>query len=122
MQSSRRLAVQSQIANDRGLSELRSGRLGKLSRNMPNKKAIENILSSLRTVGGSSPEVHPSGKFEHLTDESVLRLYESIRRQVDADKALGDKYRLVGLAAKERAERLREELLRRGVKFSPIAW
>jgi hypothetical protein len=60
--------------------------------------------------------------FEHLSDRSVLQLYESIRHQVDADRAMGNKYRLVGNAAKERAERLQAELVQRELKFMPIIW
>ncbi len=62
------------------------------------------------------------GNFVRLSGESILRLYESIRRQVDANELLGEKYRLVGVAARDRAERLKEELPRRGMKFTPIVW
>ena len=86
---------------------------------MNNSKSVDEILSAMQ-----ASKVAPSeaGSFEHLSDQSVLRLYDGIRHQVEADKALGDKYRLVGHAARERADRLREELLRRELKFSPIVW
>jgi hypothetical protein len=89
---------------------------------MDDKKSIEDILSGLRRESPAKAVQAPVRNFEHLTDEAVLRLYDGIRRQVDADKALGDKYRLVGAAARERAERLREEILERGLKFTPIVW
>lgn len=87
------------------------------------RKSIENIHSGPAAGSpGSSVQAPPVGSFEHLSDDSVLRLYESVRRQVEADKALGDKYRLVGPAARQRAERLRAELAGRGLKFTPIVW
>lgn len=60
--------------------------------------------------------------FDNLSDQGVLRLYENIRHQVAADKALGGRYRLLGKSASERAERLRQELTCRGVKFIAIDW
>lgn len=90
---------------------------------MDNQKSRDAFMSALRT---SRPAEGVSslaaGGFDHLTDQSILRLYEGIRHQVEADKALGNKYRLVGDAAKQRAGLLREELLRRGLKFAPIVW
>ena len=57
-----------------------------------------------------------------LADESVLRLYDSIREQVSADIRLGSRHRLLGEAAQQQAERLREELDRRGLQYTPIVW
>lgn len=59
---------------------------------------------------------------QDLTDESVLKLYESIRQQVAADIQLGSRYRLLGDTAKQQAQRLRDELDRRKVRFTPIDW
>ena len=59
---------------------------------------------------------------QDLTDESILKLYESIRQQVAADVQLGSKHRLLGDTAQQQAERLREELERRRLKFTPIDW
>jgi hypothetical protein len=59
---------------------------------------------------------------EDLRDESVLKLYESIRQQVSADRHAGNKLRLLGETAKQQAERLREELDRRRLRFTPIDW
>jgi hypothetical protein len=59
---------------------------------------------------------------QDLTDESILKLYESIRQQVAADVQLGSKHRLLGETAKQQAERLREELERRRLSFTPIDW
>jgi len=59
---------------------------------------------------------------QDLSDESVLRLYENIRQQVSADTHAGSKYRLLGEPAKQQAQRLRDELDRRRLKFTPIDW
>lgn len=83
------------------------------------KKSLEELLSDVRA---SSASASPVASMEHLSDQGVLRLYEGIRHQVDADRTAGGRYRLVGNAAKERAERLRAELIRRGVRFAEIDW
>jgi hypothetical protein len=57
-----------------------------------------------------------------LSDESVVRLYESIREQVAADARMGSRHKFVGESAKQRAEKLREEMDRRRLRFAPIDW
>ncbi|WP_426615539.1 hypothetical protein [Bradyrhizobium sp. McL0616] len=59
---------------------------------------------------------------ENLNDESVLRLYENIRIQVAADRALGGRYHLLGNTAKHRADILREEIDRRRLRADRIDW
>jgi hypothetical protein len=59
---------------------------------------------------------------QHLSDESVLTLYENIREQVSADIRLGSQHRLLGETARQQELRLREELERRGLRFTPIDW
>ena len=59
---------------------------------------------------------------EVLTDKSVLTLYENIRQQVVADIRLGDRYRLLGEAAKQQELRLRREIDRRGLGVTAIHW
>ena len=59
---------------------------------------------------------------ESLSDESVLRFYEDIRQQVAADLASGNRYRFIGEAAKQQAERLRIEIARRRLRCNPIEW
>ena len=55
---------------------------------------------------------------EKLNDESVERYYESIRKQVDADRAY--KYPLTASpSVRERAETLRQEMIRRKLQPSP---
>jgi hypothetical protein len=58
--------------------------------------------------------------FEKLSDHYIVQIYESIRDQVLADATSG--VRLVGEPARERAERLREEIDRRGLFCKPIEW
>jgi hypothetical protein len=55
-------------------------------------------------------------------DQSLLTFYESIRRQVEADRRLGGRHRFVGRYAKQYAERLHEEMDRRKLRFVPIDW
>jgi hypothetical protein len=57
-----------------------------------------------------------------LNDESLLTLYESVRRQVLADHSLGGRHRLVGNAGKQYAEELRTEMERRRLRFTRIDW
>jgi hypothetical protein len=59
---------------------------------------------------------------EFLSDESILRFYEDIRRQVAADMATRNRYRFAGEAAKQQAERLRMEIDRRRLRCNPIEW
>jgi hypothetical protein len=60
--------------------------------------------------------------FAHSKDESLLHFYESVRRQVDADNLSSGRYRFVGKSAKQYADRLREEMDRRRLRFTPIDW
>jgi hypothetical protein len=58
---------------------------------------------------------------EKLNDESVERYYESIRKQADADRKY--KYPLTASpSVRERAEALRQEMVRRKLQHSPINW
>ncbi len=59
--------------------------------------------------------------FERISDESITRYYESIRQQADADR----KHKVHFTASpsvRERADKLREELIRRRLQHSPINW
>jgi len=60
--------------------------------------------------------------FSNATDESLITFYESIRRQVQADRASDVRYSFLGDTAKQYAERLREEMERRRLLFKPIDW
>jgi hypothetical protein len=51
-----------------------------------------------------------------------LTFYEGVRRQVDLDKQAGGRYRLAGDGVKQYADKLREEMERRRLRFTPIEW
>lgn len=58
---------------------------------------------------------------ENLSDESVVRYYEGIRQQADADRS--NKHHFTSSqGVRERAEQLRDELMRRKLQHSPIRW
>jgi hypothetical protein len=54
-------------------------------------------------------------------DESLLQYYESVRRQVGADRQSGP-YRFASDGVKKYADKLREEMDRRRLQFRPIDW
>ena len=58
--------------------------------------------------------------FDNTKDENLVVFYESIRQQVVADIRAGGRYRLIGDSVKQYADRLREEMDRRGLRFAPI--
>jgi hypothetical protein len=60
--------------------------------------------------------------FLQTKDERLLAFYENIRRQVDLDVRAGGRYRLAGQGVKQYADRLREEIDRRQLRFIPIDW
>ena len=55
-------------------------------------------------------------------DESLIVYYENVRRQVQADMKAGGRYRFMGESVKQYADRLREEMDRRRLRFTPIDW
>ena len=57
----------------------------------------------------------------HLKDETVLRFYESIRTQVEAERQLPHKF-MTGDSVKQYAATLREEQTGRRVQHNPIEW
>ena len=60
--------------------------------------------------------------FSGSNDNSLLSLWESVRRQVAADRAGGMRYRFVGDNVRAYAELLRCEMDRRELKYTPIDW
>jgi hypothetical protein len=60
--------------------------------------------------------------FSQTKNERLLAFYENIRRQVDLDMRAGGRYRLAGEGVKQYADRLREEMDRRQLRFIPINW
>jgi hypothetical protein len=60
--------------------------------------------------------------FANSKDETLLRFYENVRDQVQADSQFGGKYGFAGDGVKQYADKLREEMERRRLRFSPINW
>jgi hypothetical protein len=60
--------------------------------------------------------------FSQSKDERLLVFYENVRQQVELDKRSGSRYRLAGDGGKQYADRLREEIERRRLRFTPIDW
>lgn len=67
-----------------------------------------------------TPVVLVTDDFERLSDHFILRMYELIRNEVQADASTGT--RLIGSAAKERADRLLAEIDRRSLFCKRIEW
>ena len=59
--------------------------------------------------------------FERISDESILRYYESIRQQAVADRKHKHHF-TASPSVRERAEKLREEMMKRRLQHSPINW
>ena len=57
-----------------------------------------------------------------LSDESLLAYYESVRRQIVADRRLSGRHHLAGATVKQYADRLKSEMARRRLQFKPIVW
>jgi hypothetical protein len=60
--------------------------------------------------------------FSETKDERLLAFYENTRQQVDLDTQAGGRYRLAGEGVKQYADKLREEIDRRRLRFIPIDW
>ncbi len=57
---------------------------------------------------------------ERLSDESIAHMYDSIRNEIAADRRV--RYPLMGETARQRAEELVAEMIRRRMNFTPIDW
>jgi hypothetical protein len=64
----------------------------------------------------------PLRAIHRLSDESLHRLYENIRTQVNVDIRSGSPHHFLGETAKRLADRLRAEMDRRRLRFDPIEW
>jgi hypothetical protein len=60
--------------------------------------------------------------FSDSNDHSLISLWESVRRQVVADRASGGRSRFVGDNVRAYADLLRSEMDRRKLKYTPIDW
>jgi hypothetical protein len=57
----------------------------------------------------------------NLSNESILRFYDSVRNQVDADRGLNIKF-AAAPTVKQYATTLREEMVKRRLQHTPIEW
>jgi hypothetical protein len=55
-------------------------------------------------------------------DENLIVYYENVGRQVQADMRAGGRYLLAGDGVKQYADKLRDEMDRRRLRFTPIDW
>lgn len=60
--------------------------------------------------------------FSNSKDERLLAFYDNVRRQVELDMRWGGRYRFAGDSVKLYADKLREEMERRRLRFTPIDW
>lgn len=58
--------------------------------------------------------------FSQMKDERLLAFYENVRQQVVSDRE--SHYRFAGEGVRSYADKLREELDRRRLRFTPIDW
>ena len=62
----------------------------------------------------------PPMNYSQMKDERLLAFYENVRRQVAMDA--GSRYRFAGDGVRAYADKLREEMERRRMRFTPIDW
>jgi hypothetical protein len=60
--------------------------------------------------------------FSSSKDERLLAFYNSVRRQVEMDTGSPVRYRFADGGVKQYTEKLREEMERRRLSFTPIDW
>jgi len=60
--------------------------------------------------------------FSNSKDERLLAFHENVRSQVELDNRAGGRYRLAGDGVRQYAEKLRDEMGRRRLRFTPIEW
>ena len=58
--------------------------------------------------------------FSNSKDDRLLAFYDGVRRQVELDIRFGGRYRFAADGVKQYAEKLREEMERRRLHFTPI--
>jgi hypothetical protein len=58
--------------------------------------------------------------FSQMKNERLLAFYENVRHQVALDA--GSRYRYAGDGVRAYADKLREEMDRRRLRFTPIDW
>jgi len=59
--------------------------------------------------------------FERISDESLTRYYDSIRQQAEEDRRHKHHF-TASPSVRERADKLRQEMIKRRLQHSPINW
>ena len=62
-----------------------------------------------------------SVSLERVSDDAIVRYYESIRQQADADRKHKHHF-TASPSVRERADKLREQMIKRRLHHSPINW
>ena len=58
---------------------------------------------------------------EDMPDERLVRYYENVRQQVEADRARNHKF-MMNPTVQQYADQLQSEMIKRGLEHSPIEW
>ena len=58
---------------------------------------------------------------EDMPDERLVRYYENVRQQVEADRAGNHKF-MMNPTVQQYADQLQSEMIKRGLEHSPIQW
>src|SRR5258708_1259149 len=58
---------------------------------------------------------------EDMPDERLVRYYENVRQQVEADRAGNHKF-MMNPTVQQYADQLQSEMIKRGLEHSPIEW
>ena len=58
---------------------------------------------------------------EHMPDERLVHYYESVRQQVEADRAGNHKF-MMNPTVQQYADQLQSEMIKRGLEHSAIPW
>jgi hypothetical protein len=76
-------------------------------------RMMSKLLFLVRVFRGSM-------NYSQMKDERLLAFYENVRQQVAMDA--GSRYRFAGDGVRAYADKLREEMERRRMRFTPIDW
>jgi hypothetical protein len=90
------------------------------------KCTIADLKGTLARRGSSPPAMTGCEEFEIMSvedmpDERLVRYYENVRQQVEADRAGKHKF-MTNPTVHQYADQLRSEMIKRGLEHSPIEW
>lgn len=76
----------------------------------------------IRFIASDSTTGDVRMRLKNLGDKGLLSLYESLRRRTSTANGAGLRSRVIGQNIKDYAEKLRAEMERREIQFTPIEW